>query len=260
MKTVFYKYQGAGNDFVIIDNRAGSFPSGNPGPISSICDRRFGVGADGLILLENSSEADFRMVYFNADGFQGSMCGNGGRCLVAFAKSLGIFENKTEFEANGNLYKASVVNDRVSLSMLDVDRIDNFEGYAFLDTGSPHHVTFTKDVSEIDVVGRGRKIRFGEPYGDAGTNVNFVEQKDESTFRVRTYERGVENETLSCGTGVTAVALASYFLEKTSSERVRIETRGGDLEVSFKYDKSRFHNIVLNGPATFVFKGEIEVE
>ncbi len=260
MKTVFYKYQGAGNDFVIVDNREGLFDGTNPNRISAICDRRFGVGADGLILLENSAEADFRMVYFNADGYHGSMCGNGGRCLVAFAKSIGLFDTDAEFEANGNLYKASILDDRVSLSMLDVDRIDNFEEHAFLDTGSPHHVTFTENVSEIDVVGRGRKIRYGEPYGDEGTNVNFVEQKDETTFRVRTYERGVENETLSCGTGVTAVALASYFLEKTSSERVRIETLGGELEVNFKYAKGKFHNIVLVGPATFVFKGEIEVK
>lgn len=259
MKTDFYKYQGAGNDFVIIDNRSGVFKGDNPALINRICDRRFGVGADGLILLENSAQADFRMVYFNADGFRGSMCGNGGRCLVAFAHYLGLFDEDTQFEANGSLYQARISDSRVSLSMLDVDRIDHFDDHVFLDTGSPHHVTFAKNLSEIDVVQEGSKIRFGEPYGDAGTNVNFVEQKDETTFKVRTYERGVENETLSCGTGVTAVALASFFLKKTTSEQIKIETKGGELEVSFKYDKNRFHEIILSGPATFVFKGELEL-
>jgi diaminopimelate epimerase len=259
VKTDFYKYQGAGNDFVIIDNRSGLFPSDKPDQIQRICDRRFGVGADGLILLENSAEADFRMIYFNADGFRGSMCGNGGRCLVAFAHKLGLFDVHTSLEANGSLYKAQIDDKEISLGMLDVDRIENFDAYVFLDTGSPHHVAFTENVSDVDVVGLGRQIRYAKPYGDAGTNVNFVEQKDQATFKVRTYERGVEDETLSCGTGVTAVALASYFLKKTTSERVKIETLGGDLEVDFKYANNRFHDIVLRGPATFVFKGEIEI-
>lgn len=258
MKTDFFKYQGAGNDFVIIDNRSGHFP-GDPDLVNRICDRRFGVGADGLILLESSAIADFRMVYFNADGHRGSMCGNGGRCIVAFANRLGLIDATTRFEANESLYTAQIRDAWVSLNMLDVDHVDAFETHVFLDTGSPHHVTFTADLTQIDVVDEGRRIRYGEPYGNSGTNVNFVEQVDEARFKVRTYERGVENETLSCGTGVTAVALASFFLEKTRSQRIKIETLGGELEVDFKYDKDKFHKVILSGPAKFVFKGEIEV-
>ena len=255
MTTYFYKYEGAGNDFVIIDNRNGAFPKNDHGLIRRYCDRKFGIGADGLMLLENSEQGDFKMIYFNADGFPGSMCGNGGRCMVALAASLGLFQNETTFEANGDTYKARIHDDRVSLGMLDVDQINVFEECAYLDTGSPHHVIYTDKVSDVDVIGEGRKIRYGEPYNDAGTNVNFVEQKDDKTFKVRTYERGVENETLSCGTGVTAVALASFFLKKTKSERITIETLGGVLDVEFKFENDRFHSIILSGPATFVFKG-----
>ena len=254
----FAKYHALGNDYLIIE------PAGTGGELSArqiqrICDRHYGVGADGLILLESSAIADFRMVYFNADGHRGSMCGNGGRCVVAFANRLGLIDATTRFEANESLYTARIRDGWVSLNMLDVDRVDTFETHVFLDTGSPHHVTFTNDLTQIDVVDEGRRIRYGEPYGNSGTNVNFVEQVDESRFKVRTYERGVENETLSCGTGVTAVALASFFLEKTRSQRIKIETRGGELEVDFKYDKDKFREVTLSGPAKFVFKGEIEV-
>ena len=260
MKSVFYKYQGAGNDFIIFDNREASFPKDDHSLISRLCDRRFGIGADGLMLLESSSVAEFKMLYFNADGFPGSMCGNGGRCMASFARSQGLFELETEFEFNRDLYRARVRDDRVSLSMQDVEKLTPFEQHVFLDTGSPHHVTFTKNLDDTDVVGIGRRIRHGAPYHETGTNVNFVEQIGDSTFRVRTYERGVEDETLSCGTGVTAVALASFYLKKTDSHRVNIQTRGGELDVSFAYDKDRFTRIVLSGPATFVFKGEIELE
>ena len=259
MKIVFFKYQGAGNDFVIIDNRKGFFPKDNVELIKKICDRRFGVGADGLMLLEEVEDFDFKMVYFNADGFPGSMCGNGGRCLVSFAHSLGLFDRETSFQANGERYTARMANGQVSLQMLDVDELKASEGHVFLDTGSPHHVQFEKNVKELDVFARGRKIRFGDPYKELGTNVNFVEQVDENTFRVRTYERGVENETLSCGTGVTAVALASHYLGKTRSEKVKIQTEGGDLQVDFTAENGKFSNVILTGPATFVYKGNIEV-
>ncbi len=261
MKTEFYKYQGAGNDFVIIDNRKAIFPKEDHRLIRRLCDRRFGIGADGLMLLEPSTLGEFRMLYFNADGMPGSMCGNGGRCMVSFARSLGLFEQVTEFEFNGDLYEARMEGDRVSLNMLDVESIDAFEEHVFLDTGSPHHVTFTDNLKETDVIGEGSRIRHGEPYNETGTNVNFVQQINENTFRVRTYERGVEDETLSCGTGVTAVALASFFLGKTGSHKVNIQTRGGDLEVEFSFDEDmdRFSQIVLSGPATFVFKGVIEI-
>lgn len=261
MKTEFYKYQGAGNDFVIIDNREAFFPKEDHLLIRRLCDRRFGIGADGLMLLEPSVIGEFRMLYFNADGLPGSMCGNGGRCMVSFARSLGLFEQFTEFEFNGDLYEARMDGDKVSLNMLDVESIDAFDEHVFLDTGSPHHVTFTENLNETDVIGEGRRIRHGEPYNESGTNVNFVEQISENTFRVRTYERGVEDETLSCGTGVTAVALASFYLGKTSSHKVDIRTRGGNLDVEFSFDpdKDRFSQIILSGPATFVFKGKIEI-
>ncbi len=260
MRLEFFKYQGAGNDFVIFDNRDGLFPKDNVALIRKICDRRFGVGGDGLMLLEDVEGFDFKMIYYNADGHPGSMCGNGGRCLVSFAHSLGLFDSQTLFQANGNRYTAHMSNDKVSLNMLDVNRLETSDGHVFLDTGSPHHVQFEENLKKLDVFSMGRKIRFGDPYSEEGTNVNFVEQVNDNTFKVRTYERGVEDETLSCGTGVTAVALASHFLGKTTSERVRIQTEGGNLEVSFKASDGKFTDIVLTGPATFVYKGEIELD
>ena len=259
MKMEFYKYHGTGNDFVIFDNRSGLFPKEDVKLVRKVCDRRFGVGGDGLMLLEEAEGFDFKMIYFNADGCPGSMCGNGGRCLVSFAHSLGLFENKTTFLANGERYTANIEHDRVSLDMLDVEGIRTNDKHVFLDTGSPHHVQFEENLKDFDVFGVGRRIRYGEPYNEAGSNVNFVEQVDQSTFQVRTYERGVEDETLSCGTGVTAVALASYFLGKTKSETLKIQTEGGDLEVSFKARNGKFTDIVLAGPATFVYKGIIKV-
>ncbi len=259
MTTYFYKYEGAGNDFVIIDNRNGAFPKNDHGLIRRYCDRKFGIGADGLMLLENSEQGDFKMIYFNADGHEGSMCGNGGRCIVAFAKSLGIFDQNTSFEAIGEMYRATIQQDLVSLQMTDVDHIEVHPDHVFLNTGSPHHIAYTENLSEIDVFNQGREIRFGAPYHDTGTNVNFVQKINENTFKVRTYERGVENETLSCGTGVTAVALASFHLNKTRENRIHIQTLGGELLIHFEKNNTGYKNIVLTGPATFVFKGKIEM-
>ncbi len=259
MKLDFYKYQGAGNDFVIIDNRTNVFPKDDYDLIRSYCDRKFGIGADGLMLLETANDADFNMLYFNADGRPGSMCGNGGRCIVAFAKTLGLFEKSASFKAIGEKYYATIKDEQVSLKMKDVDRIESHEGYVFLDTGSPHHVTYTENLPTFDVVGQGRKIRYGTPYFEAGTNVNFVEKINENTFTVRTYERGVEDETLSCGTGVTAVALASFHLNKTREKEINIETPGGKLKIEFENKNNTYKNIILTGPATFVFKGTIEL-
>jgi len=259
MKLDFFKYQGAGNDFVIIDNRSEDFPKKDYDLVAHLCDRKFGVGADGLMLLEMASQADFKMDYFNADGKPGSMCGNGGRCIVAFAKSLGLFEKSTTFTALGKSYRATLENGLVSLHMLDVDAIEVYENHAFLDTGSPHHVTFVDNLEACDVYSVGRQIRYGKPYGDGGTNVNFVEKINDDTFSVRTYERGVENETLSCGTGVTAVALASFHLGKTSQKKININTPGGKLLISFEHDEKGYRDIVLKGPAKFVFKGTIEI-
>ena len=253
----FYKYQGTGNDFIIIDNRKNGFPKEDVKFINHLCDRNFGIGSDGLMLLEKSSSLDFKMVYFNADGKSGSMCGNGGRCIVQFAKSLGIFNTKTSFEAIGETYHASIDGSIVSIKMNDVKDIEIHPDHLFLDTGSPHHIKFTENVEEINVEQVGREIRYGSPYFEDGTNVNFVEQVEGNTFKVRTYERGVENETLSCGTGVTAVAIASHAVNKSSENIIKLKTLGGILEVSFEMENDSYKNIVLKGPANFVFKGVI---
>ncbi|WP_034057822.1 diaminopimelate epimerase [Lacinutrix jangbogonensis] len=257
MTHIFYKYQGTGNDFVFVDNRQELFNKNNTKLIAHLCDRRFGVGADGLILLENDRKSDFRMVYFNADGNESTMCGNGGRCIVAFAEMLNIIDGKTTFNAIDGLHEATIVNGFVKLKMQDVETIDIFDNHTFLNTGSPHHVALVENVKQLDVKTEGSKIRYGSPYNEAGTNVNFVTQINTETFAVRTYERGVEDETLSCGTGVTAVALAMYATGKTNAEEVALNVEGGKLKVSFEKSSSGYKNIWLQGPATLVFKGEI---
>ena len=254
MEFTFYKYQGAGNDFVIIDNRAGSFPKTNTELVAKLCDRRFGVGADGLILLENHETADFTMVYYNADGNQSSMCGNGGRCIVHFAKFLGVITENTTFEAVDGMHEAKVSENWVSLKMNEVAQVKVSESYSFLDTGSPHHVEMVKNLNDFDVYSFGKKIRT-EIYGKAGANVNFVEQLEDALFSVRTYERGVENETLSCGTGVTAVAIAMHKTGKTSKNTVDLKTPGGLLRVRFEKTDTTYNNVYLEGPAEQVFKG-----
>ncbi len=257
MQQIFYKYQGTGNDFVLIDNRQQIFDKNDTKHVAFLCDRRFGVGADGLILLENHPEYDFKMVYYNADGNESSMCGNGGRCLVAFAKQLGVITNKAVFEAIDGLHHATIEGDIVKLQMLDVDAIETYENHVFLNTGSPHHVQFENDIEDFDIKSKGAIIRYGPPYNEAGSNVNFVKKLSDSTFRVRTYERGVEDETLSCGTGVTAVALAMHTLGETDKNHVTLNVEGGKLEVSFNNENGIYNNVWLIGPATFVFKGSI---
>ena len=254
MEFTFYKYQGTGNDFVIIDNRENFFPKENTELVAKICDRRFGVGADGLLLLENHASADFNMVYYNSDGNLSSMCGNGGRCISHFAKFLGIIAEKTTFEAVDGMHEATVENDWVSLKMNDVEAVTVSENYSFLNTGSPHHVEMVSHLEYFDVFSKGRTIR-NEIYGKAGANVNFVEQQDHSVFSVRTYERGVEDETLSCGTGVTAVAIAMFGMGKTSENKITLKTPGGQLQVRFDKTDSGYKNVYLEGPATQVFKG-----
>ncbi len=259
MEILFYKYQGTGNDFIMVDNRSRVFPKNNVGLIHKLCDRRFGIGADGLILLEPSEKHDFTMVYFNADGKEGSMCGNGGRCIAAFAKKLSIIKNKTTFEAADGLHFAEIENALVNLQMADVANIEIYDTHVFLNTGSPHHVNFCKIVGNLNVREMGSKIRYGAPYFEEGTNVNFVEQISENAFKVRTYERGVEDETLACGTGVTAVAIAANKSKKTAEEKIYIEVLGGKLEVSFKKEGNSYKNVFLKGPAQFVYEGKISV-
>lgn len=256
MKFTFYKYQGTGNDFVMIDNRTKTFPKQKTDIISHICDRHFGIGADGLILIENDDDVDFRMIYFNADGSE-TFCGNGGRCAVAFAKQLHIIENSTNFVAVDGPHFAEINNDIVSLKMIDVDEIEVNENHVFAYTGTQHHVEIVENLENYPVFENGKKIRYS--YKNPGSNVNFVEQVDETTFKVRTYEKGVENETLACGTGVTAVAIAMHKTNKTNSNNLVLPVLGGTLQVSFTEENGLYKNVFLKGPATFVFSGDIEV-
>ncbi len=259
MKVNFYKYQGTGNDFIIIDNRKNNI-SLSEVQINQLCDRRFGIGADGLILLENHSNLDFNMKYFNADGKESTMCGNGGRCLVAFAKSISLIDKKANFNAIDGVHKATVnENNSISLQMQDVSYVRLVNTNYFLNTGSPHYVTFRDDIKNIDVYNRGREIRYSAEFSPEGTNVNFVEFQDNKLF-VRTYERGVENETFSCGTGVTASAISASIYSDSDKNSYDIITKGGYLNVSFKkQDSNTFSDVWLTGPATFVFIGEIDI-
>lgn len=262
MRIHFTKYEGTGNDFVMIDNRKGIFPKDNTKLIEKLCDRRFGIGADGLILLENDTETDFRMVYYNSDGNESSMCGNGGRCLVAFAKRIkAIEDNETDFIATDGLHHASVLdNGTISLQMKEVDFIKIEKDYVFLNTGSPHHVMMVDNLKEYEVKTIGAQIRYSDLYGKAGSNINFVSQISDSHFALRTYERGVEDETLSCGTGATAVAIAMHATGKTKSHHLHLDVEGGKLEVSFVKEGDKYSNVFLKGPATFVFEGEIDLQ
>ena len=252
----FYKYQGTGNDFVMIDNRGGSFPKGDTKLIAHLCHRRFGIGADGLILLENDPAYDFRMVYYNADGRESTMCGNGGRCVVAFAREIGVMTgNSTRFIAIDGEHHATIdAQNKVHLQMKDVQTIDVHPDYVFLDTGSPHHVQWVADVDKVDVKTEGAALRYGELYADkGGSNINFVSPTTDG-FAVRTYERGVEDETYSCGTGVTAVAIALYHTAQITTPVVTLHTKGGDLKVAFEKQGALYQQVYLSGPAEKVFK------
>lgn len=254
MEFTFYKYQGTGNDFIIIDNRSQLFPKDNFKLVSQMCDRRFGIGADGLLLLEEHDTFDFTMVYYNADGYLGSMCGNGGRCIVHFANFLNVIEKQATFEASDGIHKATIKDDLISLKMNDVSEFKKSENFTFLNTGSPHHVELVDDIVSFPVKEKGEIIRYNT-YGDEGSNVNFVSQLNDQEFKVRTYERGVEDETLSCGTGVTAVAIAMYETNNTVANNITMHTEGGILEVRFIKENETYTSIYLTGPAEQVFKG-----
>jgi diaminopimelate epimerase len=255
----FYKYQGAGNDFILIDSRSTDYKNINFKTVASLCDRRFGIGADGLMLLLPSTDYDFEMAYYNADGNLGSMCGNGGRCIVAFAKHLGIFESETNFLAvDGPHYaKISVEGNWVELQMIDVDTINADADAFILNTGSPHYVKEVSELETMDVYAAGYAIRNNETYKANGVNVNFVEPKTDHLF-VRTFERGVEDETYACGTGVTAVAMAmAKKRNQTGYIETPVKVLGGNLKINFNYDGSKFTEVFLCGPAEKVFEGEI---
>ncbi len=240
----------------MIDNRTKIFPKEKTDIISHLCDRHFGIGADGVILIENDKEFDFKMIYFNADGSQ-TFCGNGGRCAVAFAKYLNIIDSKTKFIAIDGKHFAEIENDIVSLKMIDVDEIKIQENSVFAYTGTQHHVEMVDNLDHFPVFEKGRKIRYS--YANPGSNVNFVQQINNSTFRVRTYEKGVEDETLACGTGVTAVAIAMHKTNKTNSNSISLPVEGGNLEVSFSENNGVYTNVFLKGPAKFVFSGKIQI-
>lgn len=257
MNTIqFYKYQGTGNDFVMIDNRDLQFPKDKK-TIEMLCDRRFGIGGDGLILLENDEQTDFRMVYYNSDGNESTMCGNGGRCLVAFAHFLDIFENTCSFNAIDGLHYAEIQNGMVKLKMIDVLEIGKDKDDFVINTGSPHFVKYIENVQNFDVYNNGNTIRNSEKYKKEGINVNFVEPISDEELFVRTYERGVEDETFSCGTGATAAALS--FFSTSGKVSVKIKVLGGNLKVYAEKIEKGFQNIWLEGPAKQVFQGKIRL-
>lgn len=253
----FSKYQGAGNDFILIDNRNGLFDGANEEFVKHLCDRRFGIGADGLMLLQDTKKFDFQMVYFNADGREGSMCGNGGRCIVAFARDLGVIKDKTVFLAVDGEHHASVHQDQVELGMIDVLQVQR-DGEAYvLYTGSPHYVTTVGNLANLDVYRHGHAIRNNDTYHQEGINVNFVEKEGAGYF-LRTFERGVEDETYACGTGATAAAMAMAIKEGLNGElEIPVRVLGGQLYISFQKDGEKFTNVILKGPATFVYEGVI---
>ena len=263
MKVEFFKYQGTGNDFVILDNRDNKYDELTTKQVKHICDRRFGIGADGLILLSNKKYFDFQMVYYNADGNESSMCGNGGRCLVKFASHLGMLKSTYHFVAIDGKHEAEIgMNGIVRLKMQNVYSVEIHSGHVLLNTGSPHFVKFASDVKNIDVEETGREIRYSKEFREEGVNVNFVESIGEDCIFVRTYERGVEDETLACGTGVTAAAIASYLhrgFERGRTE-IPVHAKGGDLAVRFQANgDGYFSDIWLCGPAEQVFEGEIQL-
>jgi diaminopimelate epimerase len=254
----FYKYQGTGNDFVVVDNRSQKLYRNDRSVAQKLCDRKFGVGSDGLILIENHEEYDFEMIFFNPDGSQ-SMCGNGSRCAVKFAQFLGIIGNQTTFLSTDGVHEASINEDIVRLSMQDVaqSKINTFPEHFTINTGSPHYVIFASNINDKNVKEEGASIRYSEEFAKEGINVNFVEKQSKDQISVRTYERGVENETLSCGTGVTACAIAHVLHGGISP--VKIQTLGGQLSVDFELIDGNAKNVWLTGPAKNVFKGEIEL-
>ncbi|MFM1932261.1 MAG: hypothetical protein RL226_1564 [Bacteroidota bacterium] len=256
MKLDFEKYHGTGNDFILADNRTLNWVP-TVDQIKQLCDRHFGIGADGVILIEKSDEAQFYVNYFNSDGSK-SFCGNGSRCAVQFAASLGIASEHVLFDAIDGLHHARMEDNLIAIKMRDTAKIEHQRPHHFAHTGSPHIVKYVEDVNDVEVVHEGRLIRFSEKWKKEGTNVNFVE-KDEDRLMVRTYERGVEDETLSCGTGVTAVALTDFDIYGGALERT-IDTPGGTLRVTFEKNEGGFTNIWLIGPAQRVFSGQINLE
>jgi diaminopimelate epimerase len=256
----FQKYQGAGNDFVIIDNRTNSVTASKEQIAIKLCDRKFGIGSDGLIFIENTDKADFVVDFLNPDGSR-SFCGNGSRCAVQFCIDNKIFiGNKTSFLGIDGVHLAVVKENSVNVEMKNVDHVERIKADFFAETGSPHYVSYFKSIDDLDMIEYGKQIRYSDSYKEVGTNVNAVQELSPNHIKVRTYERGVENETLACGTGVTACALSYAILNNLEKDIVNIDAVGGKLKVSFVKEKDdSFTNIWLEGPAEFVFNGEVNV-
>ncbi|MFO7924113.1 MAG: diaminopimelate epimerase [Bacteroidales bacterium] len=261
MQLKFYKYHGNGNDFIIIDNRQNTFPANNHALIKYLCNRNFGIGADGLMLMEETPGMDFHMHYYNSDGREGTMCGNGGRCMIHFAAKIGLIDKTAIFSGIDGHHQGRIdKNGLVHLKMQDVNKVKKDGNAYIINTGSPHYIIFTDNISGLDVINAGRKIRYDEKYGNEGINVNFVQTENER-IRIRTYERGVENETLACGTGSVAAAIGTVLKENRNISRVIVETLGGILEVNFRRkNKEHFSDIWLSGPAKMVFEGNADID
>ncbi|NOQ75876.1 MAG: diaminopimelate epimerase [Crocinitomix sp.] len=255
----FYKYQGAGNDFILIDNRMAAFVGDKVAFVRQWCDRRFGIGSDGLIFIENCESAQFEMDFYNPDGSQ-SFCGNGSRCAVAFAKFLGIVENDIVFKAIDGLHHAALVGDQVKIYMNQVGGIEKIGEDDFIDTGSPHYISYCGADDNREIVAYGKSIRYSERFKEEGTNVNLIREIADHHIAIQTYERGVENETLACGTGATACGLSYAALQKNNNSGiVKVDVKGGKLKIHYNKTNQAdvFTNIWLEGPAEFVFKGVI---
>ncbi len=260
MTLQFSKYEGTGNDFIMIDDRKLQFPVSEE-LIAKLCDRHFGIGADGILLVQHSEGYDFGMNYFNSDGSPATFCGNGGRCIVAFSYQIGITGNVCRFMAADGIHHARIMENNghemsVELEMQDAKIYSTENNIYYMNTGTYHVVKFVKDPDNIDIMESGREIRFDASYAPHGTNVNFATSLKKELY-VRTYEKGVENETLSCGTGVTASAIAASL--KYGGNAFFVNTAGGRLHVSFSRKEETFKDVKLTGPARFVFEGKIEI-
>ena len=252
----FYKYQATGNDFIIIDDREELFDVNDSALINALCQRSFGIGADGLILLRDDKDYDFRMIYFNSDGFESSLCGNGARCIVKFAHLLEITSENINFITTAGVHQARISESDVSIKFVDINDINKYDDDLVIDSGSPHYVTFSENVDQIDIDLEGSNIRNSTPFKKKGINVNFLQVDD--SVKMRTYERGVESETLSCGTGAVASAIALFHKQIINENIIELNTRGGVLTVSFDNFQNEYKNIWLTGEANLVYIGEFE--
>ncbi len=253
----FEKYQATGNDFIMIDNRDNHFPKEDFSLVARLCHRKFGIGADGLILIEEAAEADFTMVYYNADGAPGSFCGNGSRAATRYAQSLGLINEKGSLSAFDGLHEAEIDRNVIKMSMAEVQNGRKVLDGTFIDTGSPHYVEFRENLESMDVFTEGKRLREDDEFKPGGSNINFVERQSSDKIKVRTFERGVEDETLSCGTGVTASAMIAAG--EVTTHRIGVSTPGGELVVAFDKTSDGFQNVFLIGPAEKVFAGKFEI-